>query len=441
MTAEFAGMVVLLLLAGGTVVQRSEVRRAEQRSTRAAREVIAKVQEKAALQPRDSLLSLAREGKIDFAGDSNLVLLLKEGKIIWQSGDQPVTWPLSPDDWLMAGDRRGAEVIMVARPWEPIREDLRQSAENLFKFALIVTAVTTAFAWFIVGRTLSPIQKLAAQAKDASIESLQVKLHPPSSDSEMRHLTDTLNALLERLEREARGRGHFYAAASHELRTPIQVLLGKIDVALARPRSVEEYQELLVVMQRNTERLASLVQDLLQLNALEMSLNHAQSERINLRDWLEYAQEGVEKIVAERHLSWESDLADIEVVVPPAHFSSLIRNLCENAAKYATEGTTIKLTLKSAGNQVSIVLWNACGLPEGEDLSVWYEPFYRPADPGPNDTGGNGLGIPICAAIARSNNWNFSFQATGGGLRASLVLPKSATQSAAKVDSSEGFWR
>ena len=91
----------------------------------------------------------------------------------------------------------------------------------------------------MVGRTLSPIDRLSRQAAAASVESLDVRLAAPSRDAEVVRLVATLNGLLQRLSDAAESRGRFYAAASHELRNPLQALLGHVEVTLDKERDRE----------------------------------------------------------------------------------------------------------------------------------------------------------------------------------------------------------
>jgi signal transduction histidine kinase len=426
MTAQFALFVALLMLIGGAAIGQRERARAEAR----VRETLAIAKARARFEMGESephghtILQVLRvaQGEIS-AGGLSLLVVDAQNRVLWQSRRYVPSWPRFGSDWRIATISRGGQTLVMARDWKPIEEELRQTAWTLAQLALLVIGATGLGAWVVVGRTLSPIHELAMQARDASTESPQVRLHPPSSDSEMRGLTATLNDLLARLERESQARGRFYAAASHELRTPIQGLLGKLDVAVSRSRSANEYHAIITGLQNSTERLATLVEDLLQLNALEMGQHSSPLETINLAFWVERALEQQSEEIEAKSLQVEARLHDVEIEAPSFHVEILLRNLLENAVKYATPNTSLRLGLSAAPDGANLHIENASDVPIGTDTRDWFEPFSR-RDTARSSTGGNGLGLSIVAALARANGWKVELQTQKGGVLARVWLPK-----------------
>ena len=433
-TALFALFIALLMGAGGAAVQHRESRRAEKRS----HEILAVAVERAH-DEIDSESPISRTLLQSVISDSNetaagglamLVVQDQNNRVLWRSRSHVPDWPHVGANWRTAQVSLGGQTLVLARDWTPVAEDLRETSVALWQLGLFIVAATTLAAWLVVGKTLSPLDALAAQAQNASIEGLAVRLRAPSSDAEMLHLTRTLNILLERLEREAQARGRFYAAASHELRTPIQALLGEVEVTLTRPRSGPFYREALGQVHDETRRLKSLVQDLLQLNALEMRQMQTAREPLDLRQCAQNAlMQGCEAIEA-RALHLETRLDEAEIEAPPAHVEILLRNLLENAVKYATPNSVLRLEMHAHQNGAQLRLWNACALPAGADLSDWFEPFYRPDEARNSQTGGNGLGLSIVAALARANGWKVELSQKTGGVEASVWFSRSASTSA-----------
>ena len=418
-TALFALFVALLMLAGGTVLQTREVRRAE----RMTREVLGVAAERA----RDemdgddkrphSLLEAVRPDSNEIAAGGLALVVTQGDRVLWRSPGRAPDWPHPGARWRIQTVSQGGQTLVIARDWTSQAEDLREKARSLWILGAFVVAATTLAAWVVVGVTLSPLDKLAAQAATSSQEELAVRLKSPSSDAEMQHLTQTLNGLLERQQKEAQTRGRFYAAASHELRTPIQVLLGEIDVALNRPRTADEYHEVLLELQSETERLETLVGDLLRLNALELRQNQAPRERFDLACATERVLLPLAVWVDERDLAVEPCLRSVEIEAPLAHVEVLARNLLENAIKYAAPNSTLRVeTLFGAGGG-TLQIWNACAAP-AQNIENWFEPFYRPDDSRDSETGGNGLGLSIVAALARANGWDVKLCEHDGGILA-----------------------
>ena len=421
-TAFFALFILLLMFAAGAAVQHREERRAQRRSDEILEVAVERAQDEideGEGQGR-TLLQAVRADSNEIAAGGLAILVVQNDRVLWRSRRHVPAWPRWGENWRIARVARNGQTLILARDWEPVAEDLRESARALWILGALVVIATTLAAWLLVGKTLSPLDRLAAQAQNASIESLAVRLNAPSSDAEMLHLTYTLNNLLERLERETQARGRFYAAASHELRTPIQALLGEVEVTLARPRNGSFYREALEQIHDETKRLKTLVQDLLQLNALEMRQTQATSEPLELSAWVERALSGQTLALNERNLKLEARLDEAQIEAPPAHLEMLLRNLIENATKYAAPNSKIRIEVCADENGATLRLWNACDLPAATDLTSWFEPFYRPDEARNSQTGGNGLGLSIVAALARANDWKVELHSHAGGVTAQV---------------------
>ena len=421
-TALFALFVALLMGAGGAAVQHRENSRAGRRS----REILAVALERARVETEDetagkrTLLQAVVSDSNEIAAGGLALLVVQGNRVLWRSRAHAPNWPRVGQNWRFATISRNGQTLVLARDWAPIADDLSETARALWMLGLLIVGATTLAAWLLVGKTLSPLDKLANQAQNASIESLAVRLNAPSSDAEMLHLTRTLNDLLGRLEREAQARGRFYAAASHELRTPIQSLLGEVEVTLGRPRSGPFYREALGQIHDETKRLKTLVQDLLQLNALEMRQSQSARETLDLRDWTQRALAQQSEAIEARHLQVELRLQTAPIEAPPAHLEMLLRNLLENAVKYATPGSRLEIETQPCAEGAQLRVWNACELPAEADLSSWFEPFFRPDEARNSQTGGNGLGLSIVAALARSNGWQVELYAQDAGVLAQV---------------------
>ena len=101
----------------------------------------------------------------------------------------------------------------------------------------------------------------------------------------------------------------------------------------------------------------------------------------------------------------------------------LLRNLLENAVKYAPPHSALKVEICRETGGAQLRVWNACELPDDTDLSGWFEPFFRPDESRDSQTGGNGLGLSIVAALARANGWKVELNSMEGGVEARVWFP------------------
>jgi len=324
----------------------------------------------------------------------------KPPSFLWEPREK---WPKDAFDKFRASrDRVGPYSLSVIEKRKPIDSTLPTTLTGLSFIVIIAAAVGT---WFMVGRVLSPIRRLAHQAETSSAAHLTAKLEPSSQDAEMVDLVDTLNGLLDRVYQEVELKGQFYAAASHELRTPLQALSGHLELALSRQRTAEEYEAVVKESYTQARRLISLTQSLLFLHQIEGRTNPA-PQTVNLSEACENSLEMTYSQMMKRNLKVEESLATgfyIEAI--PSHAEVLARNLIENAAKYTTEGGTVKICLEQRGDDIVLEVVN--DFPSEIKIATQniFQPFYRDDTSRNSKTGGNGLGLAICKAITVANGW------------------------------------
>ncbi|MDX1932348.1 MAG: HAMP domain-containing sensor histidine kinase [Capsulimonadales bacterium] len=360
-----------------------------------------------------TLTELERDERL---GHISLVVQDDRGRVI-ASNHLPMPPLQGPDQerWLTVPTTFGDWRVVAGLYWEPTRRSLRFQAIQVVVVSVLVTAVASAFAWILVGRTLRPIKALSEQAGAATSDPLHVRLVPPSPDAELRLLVDTLNTMLDRLRQDTVAKEQFYASAAHELRTPLAVLSGSIEMALSRPHAPEEYRETLADLHKETARLITLTESLLFLNRLEMRTDREKPEEVDVADIAERTLNGLRTQADERNLTVFVHTAEVILAAPPTHVRVLVRNLLENAVRYATSGGQVDVSLKWEDGQPCLRVRNDAQLPDNLDLDRLFTPFFR-ADASRNSaTGGNGLGLSICQALARANGWHFALERDRGG--------------------------
>jgi two-component system, OmpR family, phosphate regulon sensor histidine kinase PhoR len=216
-------------------------------------------------------------------------------------------------------------------------------------------------------------------------------------------------------------RRDFVANVSHELRTPLAIFRGYLETLIDNPGLPrEDTVRVLESMQRNSNRLNSLVEDLLTLTRLESRRGQTQVESIRVdaffdqlaRDWRQRG--GIESA----ELEWRAakDLPSLEVDL--LRFEQVLLNLLENAVAYSNAPRRIALSAELVGAGMEIrVADNGIGIPPG-DLPHIFERFYRVEKARTRSSGGTGLGLAICKHI---------IEAHGGTIHAESELGRGTT--------------
>ncbi|HEY3398067.1 MAG TPA: ATP-binding protein [Armatimonadota bacterium] len=353
-----------------------------------------------------------------------------QGRILERSAQSsPPGSAVSDNEWRVLKVPTQHYTLVLGYDWSRVEVAHSQQALVLFALSLCALFAAALGAWVLVGRSLSPLSRLSRQAREASTETLHLRLEAPSQDAEMVELVSTLNDLLSRLGQTAAAKGRFYAAASHELRTPLQALSGHLEVARSRPRSAEEYQATLEEAHRQTRRLIALTQGLLFLGQLEAATKPPAQEPVSLADVCRRTLRPLQPLLASRGLQLETSLEpEGEILAPPSHAEILLRNLLENAAHYTTPGGAMRVTVEERPDAVLVEVFNTCPLPANWDPAALFEPFYRLDASRNARTGGSGLGLSICKALAGANGWNLELSYDRTGVLARLTVPRQVSE-------------
>ena len=328
----------------------------------------------------------------------------------------------------------GGNRILLAYWFKPHVNAIEGALVSMILFSLIFVCCAAIGAWQLVGRTLTPIDKLARQTETISGLQSNATLCAPSADTEIVSLVYTLNGLLNRIRKDSSARGRFYAAASHELRTPLQALTGHLELALTRDRSNLEYREVVAEANGQAQRLSRLVQELLFLNQLENS-HKPQLDSVSILETVQSSLESIKGELQNRNLTTEIDISkESFLVAPRAHVETLVRNLLENAVKYSDFGSVVQISVSdhrlsesSASREAqsefrarTLSVFNASSAETAWIANLNFEPFHRLDASRNSSTGGNGLGLAICKSVSDINGWCLSLEAVRGGVCASV---------------------
>jgi signal transduction histidine kinase len=378
-----------------------------------------------------SLFEAIGENQNRLSKNNLTMVIIGPSKRILQQSQKTIPSPIDRNSvrWRISEFPFGPYKIILGLPWQRTESTLRSQAMSLLILGICVTIISSAGAWWLVGRTLTPISSLSQQAKTTSSSHLQLRLQAPSRDKEIIDLVGTLNSLLESISQTAAVKSQFYAAASHELRTPLHVLSGSLEVAMNKERSRDEYLETIAEAYAQTQRLTSLVRDMLCLSQLDFVQNLPPPELINLSELLTQILHQFEPAIEVKHQQVETKLpVSAPIVVRATHAEMLIRNLVENAVKYTADNGKIWISIKSTRTGAELEIINEFPPLPRLDGKLLFEPFYRPDISRAIHSGGNGLGLAICKTIADVNSWGLTFHQEKNGIHLLASLSPLADQ-------------
>jgi heavy metal sensor kinase len=268
---------------------------------------------------------------------------------------------------------------------------------------------------FMANRALRPVDTITRTVQDINATDLARRIHYAGPTDELGRLIQTLNSMLARLQFAFDVERRFTADASHELRTPLTAIKGQIEVTLNRQRTQDEYETTLNHLNRETDRLIRMANDLLFLARLDVLSQKRQLEEIDLSDLLEAVAEQVRPMIEAKHIAFSVVVpGSITVWGVPDHLIRLFLNILDNALKYSSMGGAIRLTLQQLNDELRISIEdNGQGIAE-EHLPHLFDRFYRVERERSGNVSGTGLGLAIAYEIAREHAGRIEVASTPG---------------------------
>lgn len=244
-----------------------------------------------------------------------------------------------------------------------------------------------------------------------------------ATGDELEDLGRAFNGLLDQVFDAYERQRQFAGDAAHQLRTPLTVLQGQIEVLLRRPRSVNEYATTLELLRGQVDEFREIVEALLFLAQPDDKMAGTNGLPINLGDWILEYQNKWRANPRWNDLTFHSD-PDVCCRAQPELLKQLLDSLIGNSLKYSAAGSPITVQIRGADNSVIIEVIDQGQGIAADDLRLIYQPFYRTVAARQSGVAGTGLGLSIVSRIVAVLGGRIDCQSiVNHGSRFSAYLP------------------
>lgn len=283
-------------------------------------------------------------------------------------------------------------------------------------------------SWHLSRQWLRSVASLEEAARGLASGELGIRrLFVPSDDAELAALAKAFNQLIDRLEASHLTQQRFTADASHELRTPLTVLRGEIEVALRKPRTADEYRDVLVSNKEEIERLSRLTENMLALAHVDVGDAITQRELVNVSEVCSTVINRLQNLAAERQMIIQHEETTTEPLSVNGDRVALERvmfNLVENAVRYSPTGENVTVRVSKTTPWIEIQIIDTGGGIAPEHLPHLFERFYRVDKARSRTHGGSGLGLSIVKALVEAHGGSVSVSSeVGHGSTFTVRLP------------------
>lgn len=271
------------------------------------------------------------------------------------------------------------------------------SIESVYVLIAIIV-LGLGITYWIMGRALKPLTVLSETIHDINEHNLSKVIEGNISKDEVGSIADSFNGMLGRLKGSFEQQKRFSASAAHELKTPLATMKTSLQVLkLDDSPNLDDYKEVVSVMEQNIERLIYTVNDLLLLSSEEkMELD----DEISLHTLFYEIAEELEESIQGKNLCCRLPQNDCLVTGSHMLLRSAFYNLFENAVKYNRDGGTVEVDFqKMYDGKTSVSICDTGIGMSDEETEMIFEPFFRAERSCVQQISGNGLGMSIIRTI------------------------------------------
>lgn len=328
--------------------------------------------------------------------------------------------------WVDVGPLQKNCVLQLAFDVSPRLLGIEAYQQTVF-FIMSGALLTAAAAGiYITRRGLRPVREIADMAGRVGVTSLNERLSVHDWPREVSGLAASFDRMLDRLEKDFVRLSQFTTNMAHEFRTPLNNLIGEAEVAISRPRTAEEYRQVIFSSLEEYQKLSQLAYRLLFLARLENRGEVPTKENYELHPELTDVVEYYEPMAEEKNITLElQPFAETFLNADPALIHHAIGNLLLNAVKYTDEGGKVVLSVEQGNDGISIrVSDNGPGIPEA-DLPHICDRFYRLESTRQKYPKGTGIGLSIVKSIMELHDGSLNIKSQPGmGTTVTLFFPK-----------------
>lgn len=326
-------------------------------------------------------------------------------------------------------DNQGDFIILVSAVDEKGQQELSALRKSMFSSLIITMLLQFIAGWAFANTVTNPLRQIGEQLKRINASELSSRIDIPNKKDELGQMVEMLNEMLDRLQNGIEIQKKFISNASHELKTPLTVIMGEAEVILRKDREKEEYVKSIGTIRKQGEKLTEILSDLIQL--MEVSSGGSQyfeKTRFRIEDVILDAQarmfEYSGRNLIEVDYGHHSE-EDYELEGNRRWLGIVFSNLLKNALKFS-DFQPVKLHTEliayKSGKAIRVnVTDSGVGIPE-EDLASLRNPFFRASNV--SHIVGHGIGLTIVDQIIRLHNGEMQISSIiNEGTTISILLP------------------
>ena len=317
-------------------------------------------------------------------------------------------------------------IVVVAYPKEYVAQTLNSLRSIYIKIAPLFFIISLIGGAMLSSKSLSRIDAIIKKTEEITAQNLDEIIPGGEYLDEYGRLVKKMNEMIQRIKKSVDYMNQFTVSAAHELKTPLTILRGEIEVALKSSKTPAQYIDVLKSNYEETIRLIKIVDNLFFISKSDNTLIHIDKKEIELNSFLSALVNNMKILGKDKNMNLGFDAGkEIKAMVDPLLITQALSNLIDNAFKFGNENSTVTVCTEATNGYIEIKVSNEGeGIPE-EAINKIFDRFYRANTARTRNTGGVGLGLSVVKSIATLHGGEVLVKSVPDDLTTiSLLLPK-----------------
>ncbi len=303
-------------------------------------------------------------------------------------------------------DEQYSGIIQIGTPLKDVDKIIKKLLLFIFASEVFILLMTSFLGGVFVRRILQPVTEVVKAASHITSKDLTVRIQQRDFDAEMKRLIEAFNMMIGRLEKSFGHISEFSSHVAHELKTPLAIIKGELELALDQNQIGPEQKDVIEDCLQEIDRMVKIIQDLLLLAKLDYNPEVFHFREFDFNEFFNEIVEQGKLLAASQDIQLEVEPlggAQQKLVGDKIHLRRLFHNIINNAIKFTPAKGKIMIFLSEDKNFLSVKIKDTgIGISE-ENLPKIFEKFFRVYPEGRQFEQGSGLGLSIALSIANAH--------------------------------------
>jgi heavy metal sensor kinase len=315
-------------------------------------------------------------------------------------------------------------IVVVAYPKEFIVQTLNGLRDTYIMIAPLFLIISLIGGSLLSSKSLSRIDSIIKKTEEITAQNLNEIIPGGEYTDEYGRLVNKMNEMIQRIKTSVDFMNQFSISAAHELKTPLTILRGEIELALRSTKLPEDYIKVLKSNHEETIRMIKIIDNLFFISKSDNAQIEISKREIELNSFLNSVAQSMKILGQEKNMELIfADIPNIKISFDNDLIKQALSNIIDNAFKYGEENTSVIISCETPENEIKISVSNSGENIPDEEVEKIFTRFYRAEKSRARKMGGVGLGLAVVKSIITLHGGDIKVESHDRITKVSIIIP------------------